>query len=462
MKFNLLLVFVFLFIGCSKKNISTVEVVDSNFIMPELKSAVNILFKIDKDAINDTFNIIVDKYLDTDMDMDMNGFEVHVSKQKEATMEFLGKEVLTTLPIKIDIEKETFIKNITGEGQLELNFITSVDLDSSWRFVSKTRLEHHQWIEKPQINLAGLKINVESLADMIIDRSKPTFEKQIDLSVADQVSFKDKILDLLKYVEKPILMDTVLNSWLHIKPENIYLSHIENSSGFSVGNLTVHGQTKITSTKPIDVVPGIKLPRFNWEESLDDTSHINMVLDISYDKMNEYLTENYNNKTFESGGKKITLNNLYIRRSGEKLEVLSDVKGSMNGKLKISGKPVFNNEKQYFYTDDIDIDIATKNVFHKAGAWLFKSKIKNQLKDMLRYSVRDNIKEYQILIDKQISDYSVEDELEFKADLRNVQVNSFALDNDRIHAFITLNILLETKVYNLSSLENPTLFKLKD
>lgn len=449
------------FLACSKKNVSKIEEVTSSFVMPELNSTVNLNYFIDKDAINDTFNIIIDKYLDTDLQIDAMGMDVKITKEKDASIEILGTQVLSTLPIKISVSKSTFLKDISGNGHLELKFITGIDIDSSWNLVTKTELATHDWIEKPKLSLAGLQINISRLADEVINRSKPTLEKQIDLAVNDQIALKDNLLDLLKYVEEPILIDTIVGSWIHVQPNYIYMSHIQNESQFASGNITIHGKTKFSSLKP-NVIPGIKLPKFRWEPTLDDTSHINVVLDVSYDQVNNYLKENYQNKTLESDGKEITIHSLELKRDKDKLIVVSDISGSVNGQLLVSGKPVFDNNKQKFYTEDVDINIKTKNVIHKAGAWLFKSKIKNKLKGMLEFSVADNLTQLQQLIDDQVSNYSVQDEIELKADLRNLHIERFALDHDKLHAFVTLNVYLQTKIYNINSLSNPSYFKLKN
>ena len=461
-----IITFVFLaisfhFISCSKKNISKIEQVNSTFVMPELKSTVNLNYKIDKQAINDTFNIVIDKYLDTDLEIDAMGMDVIITKEKDATMEFLGTQVLSTLPIRIDVTKNTFLKNLTGHGSLELHFITGIDIDTNWTLVTNTELADHEWIEKPKLNLGSIQINVSRLADEIINRSKATLEKQIDLSVKDQISFKDRLLDVLKYVEEPFLIDTLMNSWLSIRPEHIYMSHIQNDSEFAIGNVTVHGETKLSSSKP-DIIPGIKLPQFKWETQLDDTSHINVVMDVTYNQVNQYLQENYKGETIKNGDKKITIHDIYMKREGEKLVVVSDVSGSIKGKLLVSGKPVFDNTKQKFYTEDIDIDIQTKNVIHKAGAWLFKGKIKNKLKDMLDFSIQDNLDQLQELINEQISSFSKEEQVEFDADLRKLYIERFVLDNDRLHAFVTFDIFLQSKIYDLNALNNPTYFNLKN
>lgn len=464
MRYTNIFLFLFItfnFISCSKKNVSKVEQVTSSFVMPELKSTVNLNFKIDKEAINDTFNIVIDQYLDTDLEIDAMGMDVVITKEKDATMEFLGTQVLSTLPIRIDVSKSTFLKNLTGNGSLELNFITGIDIDSNWTLITNTELANHEWIEKPKLNIGSMQINVGRLADEIINRSKATLEKQIDLSVKDQISFRDRLLDVMKYVEEPILVDTLLNSWLSIKPEQIYMSHIVNDSEFAIGNVSIHGETKLNSYKP-DIVPGLKLPQFKWETQLDDTSHINVVMDVSYDQVNQYLQENYKGQTMKNGGKEITIHDIYMKREGEKLVVVSDVTGTINGKLLVSGKPVFDNNKQKFYTEDIDIEIETKNVIHKASAWLFKGKIKNKLRDMLDFSIHENLDQLQVLINEQISSYSREEELEFKADLQRLHVEKFVLDNDKLHAFVTLDIFLQSKIYNLNALNNPSYFKLKN
>lgn len=440
----------------SKKNISLIEDSKTEFVMPELKSTINVHYKIDKEAINDTFNTVIDSYLADDMELTAMGMDVTVTKTKDANIEFLDKSVLTTLPIGIGLSKSSFLADIEASGVLELNFITDVDIDSSWNLVTKTRLEHYDWEEAPKLSLGGLNLSIGNLANNIIEKSKATFEQQIDASVAEQLEIRSKVMETLKYIETPILVDTLLNSWVHFQPTNIYMSRLANISGYSQGNLTVHGNTKINSEKP-NHTPGLKMPAFNWENELDDTSHVNLVFDISYKQINKYLEENFRGQTFENGDKKITLNKINLRKSGEKLIVVSDVSGSVNGELLVSAIPRFDNNKQAFFADDIDIHIKTKNVLHKAGAWMFKSKIKNKLKEMMYFSIADNLNEVQNTIDEQIKDYSIKDQLDINVDLRKVNVNKFVLDDDRIHAFLTLNVFLEAIVHDMDAFSHSSL-----
>jgi len=438
----------------STKNLSKVEESNIEFVMPELKSTINVHYDINKKSLQDTFNSIIDLYLAGDMELTSMGMDIVVEKEQEAEIELSGRKVLSRLPIKISVSKNTILNKINAEGVLELNFVTDVDIDSSWNLITKTNLEHYEWTKEPSLSLGVFSIPVGKLANGIIEKSKSEFEAQIDKSVNDQLSIREKVLDLLKYIENPIELDTVLNSWVTLKPEYVHMSEIVNYEDWFNGNITVQGKTKITEERPKDIIPGIKLPEFTWQKDLDDTSHINFVLDISYASVNKYLNANYRGQTFEQDGKSITLNNIELYRKGSKLVTKANVSGSVNGDLFITGKPIFDNEKQAFYADDVDIDLRTKNVLHKAGAWLLKGKIKNQLKELMYFSIDENMKSIQRQLDSQIGKYNIEDQLTLKADIRKLKVNKFVLDNDKIHSFVTINLFLKAIIEDMRLFDN--------
>ena len=462
--FTQIFVLIALLAGCkSPKAISKVEEVKSNFVMPELKSTINVHYELENNTVRDTFNTLIDTYLAGDMALEAMGMDVTISKESEAEIEFSGRRVLTRLPIRIGLAKSTFINNINAQGVLDLRFITDMDIDSSWQLVNKTRLEYFEWLEKPELSLGVFKVSIGKLADNIIERSKGELEAQIDKSVNDQLDIRAVILDLLKKVEKPIQIDTILNSYFSLKPQKIYLQDFYSQKDFTVGNITIQGLTKITESSISDDLQELTLPEFEWEGSLDDTSHINMVLDIGYEQINDYLDQNYTNKKFSSGDKEIVVKSMDIRRNADKLEIEADVIGTLNGTIVISGKPIFDNKRQLFYTDDIDIHVKTKNVLHKAGSWLLKSKIKNQLKSLMTFSLDDNISTIQDLIDKEILRYNNDDRISLRADLKNLNIDRFALDQDRIHTFLTINMYLEAKIHDMRIFnDNSTVFMLRD
>jgi len=429
-------------IACkSSKNLSKVEESVTKFVMPELSSSVNVKYELSKAALQDTFNTIIDYYLAGEMELEAMGMDVVVEKNDDAVILLEGRKVLSSLPIKISVSKNTILSKIKADGILQLDFATEVDIDSSWNLVTKTTLDHYEWTKEPQLSLGAFSIPVGSLANGIIEKSKAEFEKQIDQSGNDQLSIRDKVLDVIKYVEKPIELDTILNSWVTLRPEGVYLSEFRNLEDWFKGDLTVKSKTRITETEPTDVIPGIKLPEYSCR--------LNFVLDISFDNINEYLNANFKGKSFESKGKSITIHEIDLSRKGKKLVTRAKVSGAVNGDVYVTGTPIFDNAAQTFYADQVDVELKTNNVFHKAGAWLAKGKIKNELKDLLRFSIKDNISAIQEQLNREVERYSVKDELILQADIKDINVNKFVLDDENIHSFVTIHMFLKATIHDM-------------
>lgn len=439
-----------LFNSCkSSKNLSIVEEHRGEvFVMPNLKSTLNLHYRLNKQSLKDTFNVIIDQYLAGDMKLSAMEMDVKVNKVDEAIMEFSERRVLTRLPLEINVSKNSIFKEIKATGTLDLNFVTEMDIDSSWNLVTKTTLEHYEWIKEPNLSLGVFTIPVGKLANGIIDKSKTQLETQIDRSVNEQLSVRDKVLELVKHLEEPIQVDTLLNSWVTLIPEYVHMSEIVNTERWTEGNVTLQGKTRISDQKP-QYIGSLNLPEFYWQNELDKNSHINFVLDIGFQRVNDYLNANYKGREFSADDKSITLNSIHFSSRGDRLLTVANVSGSVNGDIYISGKPIFDNDKQAFYADDIDIELKTKNVFHKAGAWLLKGKVKNQLKELLSFSVKENVASVQEQIDLQVQKYSVKDQLDLKAEIQQLNINKFVLDDNKIHAFVTLNLFLEATIHDM-------------
>jgi hypothetical protein len=73
------------------------------------------------------------------------------------------------------------------------------------------------------------------------------------------------------------------------------------------------------------------------------------------------------------------------------------------------------------------------------------------------FSIEDNIESIQKQIDTQLSKYAVKDKLRLNADLRRLVIDKFVIDTDRIHAFTTVNIYLETVIYDMSLFDAPAI-----
>ncbi|MBL0101952.1 MAG: DUF4403 family protein [Saprospiraceae bacterium] len=133
------------------------------------------------------------------------------------------------------------------------------------------------------------------------------------------------------------------------------------------------------------------------------------------------------------------------------MRVVTDIAGTVNGTLIIKGKPKYDANENSFYMENIDIQLKTKNVAHKAAAWIAEGKIRNELEKMLKFSIKDNLAEAQKNIDNQLKDLNAKYDLEMKIGIGSADVESFELKPGQIEAMVKAKFYLELRIKNFRS-----------
>jgi len=415
------------------------------------RSVIGINYKLDKAGIQDTFNTLIDEYLAGDIEFSDYGLNVTVSKADDAKLEFEGKKVLVTLSLDIGLEKETFLTDIHANGVLDMIFSSDIEIDSTWDLITQSELQEYKWIKEPKLTLGAMSIPVESLANNVIEKSKAEIAKNIDMGIKEQFNLRNRMLDLMKYVEKPYQLDTA-NMYATFEPEEVFMSRTWNSERWTEGQIGVKANTYMSQTKP-EVIGGIDLPNFAWNEQIDSVSSFNIQLQLDYQQIQDILEQNLVNKTFSADGQDITIHRIELNGYQDKIEVVSDVTGSFNGTLVFRGRPVFNNDTQTVEVADLDIKVKTKNILHKAGSWLFKSKIKNSIQERMKFSVKDNIELAQENIDNYLGAINEKGEVELKLKLKDTNIQDLLITKEQVYLALEMQMRIDAIIYDFFSFQ---------
>src|SRR5690606_34183490 len=161
-----------------------------------------------------------------------------------------------------------------------------------------------------------------------------------------------------------------------------------NSKSFASGKIAFQLLSSYSTSMPkSDHLETKKLPKVNWSENIPDSSIFRLVTEIKTMDINQIVKSQFDGQTFSAEGKSITLSNIVVNCDFTHVSVVTDVNGSINGTLIITGKPFYDPIKNAFSTEDIDIKFKTKNKVHKAASWIAEGYIKRELKKMLQYSL---------------------------------------------------------------------------
>lgn len=406
-------------------------------------------YKLDKSGITDTFNNTITDVFKSNFDIPEYDVKMVLSKPKPATVEIEGKNILIVVPVAVNVEKKTFLTDLKAKGTLEMSFVTDLDLDSSWNMKTKTNLSFHRWIEKPKLSVAGLNLPIETISDVILKKSKIKIEESIDQSVKESFSVRQKMKETLSMFDQPMLIDS--GAWINIKPELMQLNKVRNGRVSASGKIGIKGYSTFSTFKPNATKVSLNLPKLYWSEDIPDTSVFRLISNIRMADINPILKSSLDGKTFTTGDKSITLSNIVTNCDYEFLRVVTDISGSANGTLIIKGKPKYDAVSNSFYMDNIDIQFKTKNVIHKAAAWIAEGKIRSELESKLKFNINDSLKDAQRNIDAQLKEFNTAYDMEMKIGIGGADVESFQLKPGEIEALMKTKFYLEVRIKDFRS-----------
>ncbi len=444
-----ILLLLFTLIQCKSKKETILP--DISTLVKNFQTDLTVNYRLDKSGIIDTFNRTIDDIFKQNFDIPDYDVKLTLSKPKSASVEIEGDQVLVVIPVQIHVEKKTFISKLSANGNLEMSFVSSIDIDSLWNLSTSTKLAYHNWLDKPKLSVLGMNFPIETIATTILNKSKKNIELAIDQSIKESFTLKDKMKENMKMFEQPMKLDDPVNAWIYIQPSEFNISKVVNNRFSALGKIQIKGVTTFSTYKPEVKKSSKALPKVFWSDQIPDSSIFRIVADIKTMDINQLLKKNLEGKTFMDSGKSITLSNIVTNCDYESLRVVSDVAGTVNGTLIFKGKPKYDAKTNEFYMTNIDISLKTKNVIHKAAAWIAEGKIRKELEKQLRFSINNIIKDVQSNINQQLKTVKDKNGIDMKIGIGSALVENFELKPGQIEAIINSKFYLEIRIQDFRS-----------
>ena len=255
---------------------------------------------------------------------------------------------------------------------------------------------------KPDYNITA---KLQPLEPKPLDKCTVCFWKH-DITPTVMKQLKEQLKDAGKEIEDSInginlrprfqqLWD-ILNTgirvydmgYLKINPEKIRLStlHARNDSlNVSVG---ISARPLISLTKNDDqktVVPDIS----DFGRHSGFSVYVDAIMD--YDSLSMILTRTLKGKriNMDKVGKYIIIDKCSIYGAdNEKLIIKIQFTGSETGVMYLTGKPVFDKEKNNITVKQIDFDVKTRDLLIKTAKWLFNRRIINELNKYASFDIQ--------------------------------------------------------------------------
>ena len=396
---------------------------------------VPVELKLDEleELINEELGVIIEQQSEALSNAKEDLF-VKATKSGQITADIQGEQIRIKVPLEIYLEKDINITKVKANGNIDLHFLTDYSISKDWELKTSTTIERHEWEKKPKLKIGFVKIPIKSIANNLVERSKATIGKQIDQQLQEQFKLKDYLAPAWKELQAPVLLSEEYDAWLKMVPQKVGITPLHTTDRKIKSTLVVAIETKvILGGFEVDTSKLPLLPFTAMTNKEDDRYKLNLKVGVPYTAVEALAKQELIGQTFEDGSRKVKVEDVKIFGQKDKVVINTQLSGSYNGSLYLTGEPHYDEKKEVLELKELDFELQTDNFLHKSMAWLFQRGLKKKLKESFRLPIGDKKAEWRQTIEQQLKNLDLPSNI-------NLTVSIDELEIDRI--FVLENALL--------------------
>jgi len=151
------------------------------------------------------------------------------------------------------------------------------------------------------------------------------------------------------------------------------------------------------------------------------------------------IKEQMGDSIFTFGTRRIRFENFRVYGTNEKMAVETQVSGSINGILYLTGVPYFNAEDTTLRIRELKFDIKTRSLAMRSSKWLFSGKIERAVTRSVAIPFKSNIAGIEQQISRLIRHYPLGFGFELNGKLSRLSVSELFLSPESVKANVVFS-----------------------
>ncbi len=333
---------------------------------------------------------------------------LRLTKAQPITMFLSGNTFKYRVPLKIWAKQKLFLGIAEIEGDLALNLKTTFGINPDWSLNTQTSVEYHEWLSKPVLKTGLGNLNIESVANLMLNRSKNTLSQTLDRMVSQQFSLKPYVQDAWAALQAPVQLDQASGLWIKTTPISIGMTPLETDGNTLRSKISVECHNDVTFGEKPAFRANSSLPNLRLLHDAPDEFQVRIATDVPFAEAERLARASMVGQVFESGKNKVTVEDIKLWGNDDRLVVNSRLAGSFNGNIYFIGRPVMNAAKNRIEVTDLDFHTETRNFLHKTAAWLFSGTIKKRMAESMVFPLDENIAQLKTSVQETLRNYVIQ------------------------------------------------------
>lgn len=331
-----------------------------------------------------------------------------LTKIQPITMFLSGNVFKYRIPLNVWAKQKLFLGAAEVQGDLALNMKTTFGINPDWSLSTRTEVEYHEWLTKPVLKTGLGNINIESLANLALNRSKLTLSQSLDRMISQQFNLKPYVQEAWTALQEPVLLDESYRMWIKSTPISIAMTPLVTDMNSLRASIAVECYNDVTfGEKPV-FRENSNVPNLRAIHQAPEGFQVRIVTDVPFPEAERLVRAAMVGQTFESGKRNVLIEDIKLWGNDDRLVVNAKLSGSFNGNIYFMGRPVFNQEKNQIEVTDLDFHTETRNFLLKSAAWLFSGTIKKRMAASMTFPLTENISTLKNSIQQTLNYYEIQ------------------------------------------------------
>jgi hypothetical protein len=334
------------------------------------------------------------------------------------------------------------------EAALALEFHSKILVDSTWKLSTVTRSDGYAWLSEPVVKVRFLTIPIKPVADLLLQSQQNAISTIIDKQVGEVCNVKSMLMPLWSKIQDPILISQDPQVWLRLSPREVYLTPLKGVDGAIVGSVGVKSVVEtFFSDRPAcrkcDSLPFIKIPT-----TADSSFVLNLYSEMSYEAATQMLQGLLVGREFKNKDKEVIVKDVSMTGVKGYALITMEFTGSYEGRVFVYGRPQYDSSTTTVSIEDLDFDLSTQNVLHKAANWMLHGVIIKNVKPYLKFPLKEKLQESKLMVQKIIGNSAVSKNVFLNGAIDSLSVGGVRLTDKAIQASVFARGSLQLSVHD--------------
>ncbi len=254
----------------------------------------------------------------------------------------------------------------------------------------------------------GLDLQVRPMEPSLVNRCEITFLK-VDITPSVQAGMKDSLVKAAADMETQVRVSALLRDratalwaqlqqplelgpgmYLMANPERIRIAPMKSEGRTLVVTPEIQARPSITfGSRP--TVEARSLPLLEQADALAPGFHVQVALDLSFGDASEQLARDVAGKTFETSDGRFEIISASVWGNGGQAFVEVEMKGKVDGRLTLVGRPLFDEATGRLVLRDLDYSLESQGWFTRMGARLFRNSLRKTLVEKTAFFLNQSL-----------------------------------------------------------------------